>query len=229
MNIHFTRSKRYSSRQLFLFNLWPAFLLCLLVSNSLNAGEAVNITDKIPYVDVIHNGEKVRILRNPDNENTIDFQYSMTSRPCPPYCIQPIKLAEGIETIGELELLDYLKRKSKGDTSILVIDSREAEWLASGMIPGAINLPWTQIHNKTMTEKRILELFEFKFDVVQRGKLFEFQYAKTLVFYCNGPWCGQSPSNIRSLTALGYPASKLKWYRGGMQSWKAFGLTTVKP
>ena len=229
MNSHFTRSKKYSPGLLFLFNHWSVFLLCLVASNPLIAGDAVNITDKIPYLDVIHKDEKVRIQRNPDNEHTIDFQYSLTSRPCPPYCIQPIKLADGIETIGELELLDYLKRKSEGDSSILVIDSREAKWLASGMVPGAINLPWTQIHNKTTTDKRILELFEFKFDVVLRGKLFDFQYAKTLVFYCNGPWCGQSPSNIRALTALGYPASKLKWYRGGMQSWKAFGLTTVKP
>jgi hypothetical protein len=29
------------------------------------------------------------------------------------------------------------------------------------------------------------------------------------------------------LLALGYPAHKLKWYRGGMQSWKSLGLTTV--
>jgi rhodanese-related sulfurtransferase len=48
------------------------------------------------------------------------------------------------------------------------------------------------------------------------------------VLYCNGIWCGQSPTNIRQLLALGYPAHKLKWYRGGMQSWKALGLTTVE-
>jgi ribosome-associated protein len=48
------------------------------------------------------------------------------------------------------------------------------------------------------------------------------------VLYCNGIWCGQSPTNIRQLLSLGYPAHKLKWYRGGMQSWKALGLTTVE-
>jgi hypothetical protein len=31
------------------------------------------------------------------------------------------------------------------------------------------------------------------------------------------------------LLALGYPAHKIKWYRGGMQSWKSLGLTTVFP
>ncbi|MCP4043319.1 MAG: rhodanese-like domain-containing protein, partial [Gammaproteobacteria bacterium] len=25
-----------------------------------------------------------------------------------------------------------------------------------------------------------------------------------------------------------YPPTKLKWYRGGMQSWTTFGLTIVK-
>jgi len=50
---------------------------------------------------------------------------------------------------------------------------------------------------------------------------------EAVVFYCNGPWCGQSPTNIKQLVALGYPAHKLKWYRGGMQDWKSLGLTTA--
>ena len=32
-----------------------------------------------------------------------------------------------------------------------------------------------------------------------------------------------------TLLTLGYPAEKLKWYRGGMQSWEQFGFTTVDP
>jgi hypothetical protein len=31
------------------------------------------------------------------------------------------------------------------------------------------------------------------------------------------------------LLAMGYPAHKLKWYRGGIQEWKQLGLTTVAP
>jgi hypothetical protein len=42
-------------------------------------------------------------------------------------------------------------------------------------------------------------------------------------------WCGQSPSNIKTLLKFGYPAHKIKWYRGGMQSWSNLGLNTVKP
>lgn len=31
------------------------------------------------------------------------------------------------------------------------------------------------------------------------------------------------------MLVLGYPPGRIKWYRGGMQGWKSFGLTTVKP
>jgi hypothetical protein len=50
---------------------------------------------------------------------------------------------------------------------------------------------------------------------------------ETQVMFCNGAWCGQSPTNIRSLTRMGYPPSKIKWYLGGMQAWETLGLTTV--
>lgn len=205
----------------------PALLMAVVACGPAMAGD-VNITADVPYVDVQHEGKTIRIQRNQDADNYIDPDYAQTSRPCPPYCIQPMHLAPGVETIGELELLDYLKRQSHGD-DVLVIDSREPVWLAKGMIPGAISLPWTRLSSKTADEKAIAEILEFQFAVVRTGELWNFESAKTLVLYCNGPWCGQSPSNIRALLAMGYPADKLKWYRGGMQSWKQFGLTTVKP
>lgn len=216
----------------------PVFALIMIlafsgVSYSVNADVAgnknlVNITATLPYVDVKHKGKNIRIKRIQDNSNIVELEFALTSRPCPPYCIQPIKLAPGVETIGELEVLRYLQRSSTDD-SIMVIDSREPRWLQSGMIPGAISLPWNKLYNKTSTDKEIASIIQFQFNVALTGKLWNFESAKTLVFYCNGAWCGQSPTNIRALLSIGYPAHKLKWYRGGMQSWKQFGLTTVKP
>ncbi len=58
--------------------------------------------------------------------------------------------------------------------------------------------------------------------------IFDFSDAKTLVLYCNGMWCGQSPASIKTLLSFGYPAHKIKWYRGGMQDWEVLGLTSVK-
>ena len=191
--------------------------------------EPVFIQHQLPYVDIKVGNKIIRIERNPDNENMIDLDYALTSRPCPPYCIQPITLDDGVETLGELEVLNYLKKLSAGDNSILLIDSREDEWLSKGMIPGAIHIPWNKLYNRTASQTEIIEILTFKFGVILQDKIFNFQDAKILIFYCNGAWCGQSPTNIRALLALGYPANKLKWYRGGMQSWKSFGLTTIQP
>jgi rhodanese-related sulfurtransferase len=66
-----------------------------------------------------------------------------------------------------------------------------------------------------------------RFGAARMGGLWNFENARTLIFYCNGAWCGQSPTNIKQLLSFGYPAHKLKWYRGGMQSWKSLGLATA--
>jgi rhodanese-related sulfurtransferase len=39
----------------------------------------------------------------------------------------------------------------------------------------------------------------------------------------------RSPTTIKGLLKIGYPAHKILWYRGGMQDWKSLGLTTLKP
>jgi len=204
--------------------------LLMLVSPPLPAAEGpVGITESLPWIEVQHKGKTVRIERNQSNANLIDLEYAITSRPCPPYCIQPMVLAAGVETIGELEVLGYLKRMSAGDDSILVIDSRDPEWLTKGMIPGAVSIPWTRLHAQHADPAAVAGILQLQFGVSRQGSLWNFSYARTLVFYCNGMWCGQSPTNIRALLAIGYPAHKLKWYRDGMQGWLLLGLTTVQP
>jgi len=192
------------------------------------ADKPVGITAQQPWQDVMHEGRLVRIEREPDNFNQIDPDFAMTSRPCPPYCVQPMQIAPGVETVGELEVLDYLRRITLRDDDVLVIDSREAEWLQrSGIIPGAIHLPWNRLHSSHADAEAIADILTLQFGASRAGPLWDFENVKTLVFYCNGVWCGQSPTNIRQLLALGYPAHKLKWYRGGMQAWKSLGLTTA--
>lgn len=206
-----------------------AFALALSVVPASAADKTVNITHDLKAVEVLHQGKKVTIERNPDTENMLDPDYSLTSRPCPPFCVQPMTLAPGVETIGELEMLSYLKKLGK-DGGVLVIDSRDGDWpLRSGIIPGAIVLPWQELHPAHTDLEKIAETLVFRFGAVRQGGLWNFESAKTLVLYCNGPWCGQSPTNIKQLLALGYPAHKLKWYRGGMQDWKMLGLSTVAP
>lgn len=189
--------------------------------------KAVNITHDLPHVDVLHHGKLVAVQREPDTDNMIAPYFALTSRPCPPYCILPMQIAEGVETLGELELIAYLQKIGK-DNSLMLIDSRDGDWpQRSGVIPGAVSLPWQQLHPAHVSVDEIAEILEFRFGAVRQGSLWNFSDAKTLVLYCNGAWCGQSPTNIKQLLALGYPPHKIKWYRGGIQSWKSLGLTTV--
>jgi rhodanese-related sulfurtransferase len=191
-------------------------------------GMNVGITSDIQSVEVIHNGKKIIIQRNQDESHTINPDFAKTSRKCPPFCIQSSTLAPGVETIGELEMLDYLSRMNKGDTSVLVIDSRTTDWVKRGTIPGSVNIPWTSLNpSQGADPMSIAEILENKFGAVHQEDLWDFGRVKTLVLFCNGMWCGQSPSNIKTLLRFGYPADKIKWYRGGMQDWEILGLTTV--
>ncbi len=207
-----------------------ASFFCLLSVTAKEDSLKVKITAEIGSVMVKHKGKMVEIKRNQDTSNTIHSDYAKTSRACPPFCIKPIKLLPGIETIGELEMLDYLKKVSDGDSSIIVIDSRTPSWVKKGTIPGSINLPWTLLNTQRggADPISIVAIIVDKFGVTETDDILNFSTAKTLVLFCNGMWCGQSPNNIKSLVNLGYPAHKLKWYRGGMQNWHALGLTTVK-
>jgi len=199
-----------------------------LIFSPLSVAEPVGITPETFSVDVVHKGKTVKIQRNQDNENTIIADYALTSRPCPRFCIRPMKLAPGVETIGELEMLDYLVEAGKPGSKVLVIDSRTPDWVVKGTIPGSVNIPWTLLKEDTSDPLTIAGILEERFGARDEDGLWNYSEVKTVVLYCNGMWCGQSPRNIMTLLKYGYPADKIKWYRGGMQNWTALGLTTVK-
>ena len=213
----------------------PTLVMSVLLSASLVfAGSAmakdvaVKITPKMASVTVMHKGKKVKIMRDQNQKAVVVSDFAKTSRKCPPFCINPIVLAPGVETLGELEVLDYLDKMSKGDKSIMVVDSRTPSWVAKGTIPGAVNIPWTKLNPARGADPvSILEIMENEFSVTESEGLLNFSEAKTLVMFCNGMWCGQSPNNIKNLMKFGYPAHKLKWYRGGMQDWEILGLSTI--
>ncbi len=203
--------------------------VALFAGSATAADLAVNITPQLDGITTLHNGQPVRIQREQDRDNTIAQAFQRTSRRCPPFCIQPMRMPEGVETIGELEMLAYLERIGRGDDSLLVIDSRGPHWLAHGTIPGSVNIHHQKLSLRYSSEADVLAILVNRFDVDRSEMFLDFRDAKTLVLFCNGPWCGQSPSNIKRLLRLGYPPSKLKWYRGGMQAWETLGFTTVVP
>jgi len=213
-----------------------AALLAGLIIPGLSAAAENKIAADLTSVDVMHNGQKVTISRGHDLHATIPEAFQKTDRGCPPFCVQPIRLAPGVETVGEIEVLGYLKRAGEGDTSVLIVDSRTPDWVMRGTIPGSVNIPWTKINTDTAgtfgtpaEAATIDQILSEQFGAAKGASGWDFSKARTLVLFCNGIWCPQSSINIKTLVKLGYPTDKIKWYRGGMQDWFSVGLTTVKP
>tara|TARA_B110000503_G_scaffold58893_1_gene94134 strand:- start:1911 stop:2606 length:696 start_codon:yes stop_codon:yes gene_type:complete len=225
----------------------PLLLVTLLIVPVLAHAEnkPVGISNDLMSATVMHQGTQVDIVRVQNNSNVITQEFSKTSRPCPPFCIQPMTFAPGVDTLGELEVIDYLVRMQAGE-NILVVDSRTPKWVKKGTIPGAVNVPFTSLTpSQGATTEGIMDIMlnqmgvnlvgdidEFEVDeAIVSGtvsEVFDYSQAKTLVLFCNGMWCGQSPASMATLLNFGYPANKIKWFRGGMQTWQILGLSTVQ-
>ena len=182
----------------------------------------VDIAPGVPFVEVTdEEGNVYRIEREQRPDSYLTNSFALTSRPSPPFFIQPFEVEEGVETYGELELLRFI-RDGKG----VFIDARLPNWYKRGIIPTAINIPFKLFLDDTPKREAILKQLGVR---KKSDGEYDFTHAKTLLLYCNGAWCGQSPTAIRALLEIGYPAKKLKYYRGGMQAWQLLGLTTIVP
>ena len=187
----------------------PFFIGILFSALPTLAGDKpVNITKEVASFSV----GTLRIDRNQDPEARLSGDWAKTSRACPPFCIQPMTPAKGVRTIGELELLEMLQ-----DASATVIDSRTPDWFVAGSIPGAVNMPYTEM---------VDHLGELGCEIDFDG--WECENAQPVALFCNGPWCGQSPTAIRRMIEAGFPADKISYYRGGMQVWRMLGLTVTE-
>ncbi len=141
--------------------------------------------------------------------------------------IQPMTIYPGVETIAELEVLEFME-KMKHDHNLMLIDTRDESFYNYRTIPSATNLFYRHITKRATFPEEFDETMK-TLGVVKTKDSYDFTHAKTIALFCNGSWCGQSPSVIKTLIALGYPPKKIKWYRGGMQNWLASSLTSTRP
>ena len=189
----------------------PLALAALLAAPA--AAQEVALTPDMMTATVPTPSGPVEIGRIQDTDHEITGEFARTSRPCPNFCIQPHEPAPGVRTVGELEVIAALQ-----DPEVVVIDSRVRPDWQGGTIPGAISMPYNEMPD------RLHELgCEEDFD----GYLCE--DAVEVLLFCNGPWCGQSPTAIRGIIEAGYPAKRIAYYRGGMQVWRMLGLTVDVP
>lgn len=155
----------------------------------------------------------VEIARIQDTEHRIEGEWAKTSRPAPPAVLQPLVPVTGVRPLGELELIDMLLRPD-----VIVVDSRKPDQYARGTIPGAVNIPFAEADER-------LELLGCS----RRADGWDCGDAQQIALFCNGAWCGQSPTAIRRMVAAGYPPERMFYYRNGMQGWLLQGLTVHVP
>ncbi|RRS29911.1 MAG: hypothetical protein P794_09740 [Epsilonproteobacteria bacterium (ex Lamellibrachia satsuma)] len=141
--------------------------------------------------------------------------------------LQPMHLDEDLETYGELEVLVFMKEMQE-NKNMLLIDSRKKSWYTYRTIPGAINMPFVYFKERENYEFHFEYALKYMGVIKDKDGEYDFSHAKTLLLFCNGPWCSQSPTMIYALLEIGYPPEKLKWYRGGMQDWLGAGMTSTR-
>src|SRR5947209_5406576 len=113
--------------------------------------------------------------------------------------VQPIILAPGVRTVGELEVIDHLSR------GLPLIDTRLAEFHREATIPGAV---W--ISHEDILDRRD-----------------ELDPERPSVLFCNGPQCQATPDAVHALLDAGHPPGALLYYRGGIHDWATLGYPTV--
>ena len=200
--------------------------IMVVLGSGILMAEAVKIDPKLERFVVDVMGDPVTVERNPDTHHRLSNSYTRTSRPCPPFCIQPFEAANGVETIGELELIRFMRDEVAHNRGVLM-DARMPKWYRQGTIPGAVNIPFS-IFSKKHGDQYIDKLLPLLGAEKRNGK-WDFTHAQKLAIFDNGPWCQQANLAIQNLIKLGYPKEKILYYRGGMQYWQILGLTTLKP
>ena len=101
---------------------------------------------------------------------------------------------DSMEPVSKDELLARMR-----DGLVTVLDVRPEDEFASGHLPGAINVPLSQL----------------------RTRLAELASGQEIVAYCRGPWCVLAFEAVALLRQEGLQARRLD---GGLPEWKIAGL-----
>lgn len=104
----------------------------------------------------------------------------------------------GFKLMTTDEVMLYMKEKK---ISIIVVDARSPEEFGLGHIPGAINIPDTDVEN----------YYNKYQDRLKKAEL--------IIVYCSGGSCGSSEEVASQLIKKGIPVSKVAVHQDGLPGW----------
>lgn len=188
------------------------------------SAQEVRLTNEIIDTTYEIAGKTYKVSRNQNNAAVIEQEFARVARPCPPFCITNMVAADGVDTIGEMEVISFVETNVT-DGSGLLLDIRAPSLYERGTIPGAMNMYYPALNNINPFRADIFKAL----GGVQVNDTWDFSNAVDLTLFANGPWSDEAERAIKDLIAVGYPSEKLNYYRGGLQLWKLFGLTVEVP
>jgi len=166
--------------------------------------------------------ENLRIMSEDKNDtfymvkvNGEDFKITRQMTKCAKNkgWLQPLIPVKGVNPVTEMEVL-----QSMNDSQFMLLDMRAQDHFVEGTIPGAKNIPYTEV------SMRLDEM-----GCKKEGTKWNCDSAKKVVAFCNGPVCPQSSIAMKASVREGFPAEKFYYYRGGMLDWSALGFPIVEP
>ena len=182
-------------------------ILLLLGSTALQAESGSHVKERL---SLFKYGDTSFLVG--DGDDALDIHRVM--RPCGKNkgFIQPLIPAEGVTLVSEIDVMHALN-----DEDARIVDMRLENEYLDETIPKAINVPYLDV------EPHMEEL-----GCQKKADTWECSDVKKIYAFCNGAVCTKSPIGIRALIALGFPAQKIFYYRGGMLVWSAVGLNVVE-
>ncbi len=169
----------------------------------------INISKDLTSVTVQHLEQNITIVRSA----------TPLAPQCPPFCIQPMRI-KGVKTVAELETLHFIEKLKERDGRLL-IDARTNSAYKEETIPGAINLPYSMLDEKSSYRDEVLKLLGATKRV---HKKWYFKNTQSLLIFGESGFSFEASDMIQKLIKVGYPKDKILYYRGGINSWKSAGL-----
>lgn len=165
------------------------------------------------------NGENLSISRQISDAQAKAARFAVPDTTCEGLCLAPMSAADGVATIGEMEVTQFLVDVTQANQGLL-IDARLPTARANGFLPTSVNVPHQAVEDGNPYRNKILSaLGAREFDGI-----LNYSDAMELVIFDSGPTDNRAIKLIDNLLAAGYPPEKLHYYRGGMQVWASLGL-----
>ena len=183
-------------------------------------GSFAQIRETVSTIAFVFNGQQLQISQAAQMDTTAVAQHFKRPNDCRDVCIAPTLAAAGVATVTEQDVIGFVQSEVARGAGLL-LDSRTAQDRATGYIATSVNVPLELLEPDNPFLADIL----IAMGAVRNGATMDFSAALPLIVFDDGPTSFDAPDLIQALRATGYPADKIRYYRGGMQVWTALGLS----